>query len=263
MFFKIHRLVNFFAIIVCLATANTAISAESITPRAEPFHTNFNQIERENWYISNGWRNGGHQNCTWSRRAIGLEPRKGLILRYMPEGDGLDEALCGEIQTRMWFKYGTFETRYRADGGSGRNAAFFAFTGAVHGQPHDEIDFEMLTREPDLLWINRYVGGNDFGAGEEKTFAPDQGGYVDVAFVWEPDRLRWYINGELVREETDGIPTHAMKIYFSHWGSNSFPNWMGRFAEPDGTVEMNVSSFTYTPLGDDCVSPESIVCGLK
>ncbi|MBN9886272.1 family 16 glycosylhydrolase [Salipiger abyssi] len=238
-------------------------AAETITPMTEAYQTDFRRLESGRWYISNGWSNGDHQNCTWSRRAIALEQGGGLRVRYMPASEALPEALCGELQTRMWFLYGTFEARLRGDLGSGRNAAFFAYTGPVHGQPHDEIDFEMLTRESGLMWLNRYVAGNDFGEGKESDFEPGaEEGYVDLAFVWEPDRLRWYINGELRREETRGIPSHPMKIYFSHWGSDILTSWMGPFDPPDGPVEMKVSSFSYTPMGQRCVFPDSITCEL-
>lgn len=244
-----------------LAWSVTPVSAETIVPRTTPFDSTFEKFSRSVWYISDGWRNGGHQNCTWSRKAVSFNAAEGLTLSYLPDGTGDGEALCGEVQTRSWFQYGTFEVKVRAEPGSGLNAAFFAFTGKVHGQPHDEIDFELLSKAPGLVWLNRFVGGKDFGEGEEHRFDPGTPDtYHDFAFIWEPDRLRWYVNGGLAREVTEGVPSHPMKVYFSHWGSDSFPNWMGRFERPAAPVTMNVSRFQYTPLGQSCVFEGSISC---
>ncbi|KKN63837.1 hypothetical protein LCGC14_0497670 [marine sediment metagenome] len=237
--------------------------AETINPSTVPFESTLGRFSADKWYVSDGWRNGGHQNCTWSRRAVAFTLGRGLTLRYIPGLEAADNALCGEVQTRTWFQYGTFEARLRAEQGSGLNAAFFAYTGEVHGQPHDEIDFEILSKSPGLVWLNRFVAGNDFGGGKEVEFDPGPPGtWHELAFIWEPDRLRWFVNGTLVREVTEGIPSRAMKVYFSHWGSDSFPNWMGPFVHPDGPVRMSVNRFRYTPPGQACAFEGSITCSL-
>ena len=228
----------------------------------EPFIENFDRLSPVLWYISDGWSNGSHQNCTWSKRALAIPAGKSLQVLFVPDGIFGDAAYCGELQTRRWFKYGTFEARIRTQHNSGLNAAFFTYTGAVHKQPHDEIDFEILTKGPGMVWLNRYVGGDDLGQGEVVRVSDDPWGYNDYAFIWEQDRIRWFINGELVREVTDHIPTHRMKVYFSHWGSDAFVNWMGPYERPDGPVAMEVERFAYTPEGVECAFPESILCKL-
>ena len=249
------------------AGAGSRADAKELTTVSAPFEERFaTRLDRKLWYVSDGWRNGAHQNCTWSQRAISVLPGSGLKLHYLPPSAATPEPLCGEIQSRQWFLHGTFEARIRADqGGSGLNAAFFTFTGPVHDQPHDEIDFEILRREPGLVWLNRYVAGNDFGAGEEYRYAPAAPadlpeGFHDYAFTWEPGRLRWYVDGTLAREVTRGVPDHPMKVYFSLWGSDSFPGWMGRFEMPAQGVAMTVTRFRYTPPGQGCSFDGSILC---
>ncbi|WP_425072753.1 family 16 glycosylhydrolase [Sagittula sp. S175] len=235
-------------------------SAADITPSTEAFWTDLAVLDRKTWYVSDGWRNGNHQNCTWSRKAIEAVPGTGAVLTYLPEADG-QEALCGEFQTKAFYQYGTFEAHIRAnDAGPGLNAAFFLYTGQVHDQPHDEIDFELLTKAPDLVWLNRYVDGNDLGAGQAYQAKPTADGFHHLAISWEPGRLRWYVDGVLAREETEHIPTHPMKVYFSHWGSDSFPGWMGRYAPSATPNRMTVAQFSFTPLGQRCVFPGSITC---
>lgn len=248
--------------------ATRAASAEDADSKGlvtTPFEETFARVAPSRWYISDGWSNGDHQNCTWSRRAIGLAPEGGATLKFLPLANGSMPNLCGEIQTQGWFSYGTFEARVRSGAGAGFNAAFFTYTGPVHDQPHDEIDFEILTKQPDYVWTNRYVSGdegNEGGRGIDIA-TPAQDGFHDYAIIWEPDRLRWFVDGKLVREATDHIPTHRMKVYFSLWATETLDRWMGRYETPDGPVEMVVKRFRYTPLGTGCSFDGSILCDLK
>lgn len=229
--------------------------------RVMPFESNLDRFDPNLWYISDGWSNGDHQNCTWSRKAVSMTREQGLTLSFLPKSALREKAFCGEVQTRNRFKYGTFEAWMNANGGSGLNAAFFSYIGPVHKQPHDEIDFEMLTRSPGRIWLNRFVDGKDFGEGsahQAEVRPPDE--FYHLAFVWEPARLRWYVDGDLVKEVTNGVPSRAMKIYFSHWGTDQLWQWMGRFDPIDAPVQMTVRRFTYTPLGQECVFEGSVTC---
>ena len=60
------------------------------------------------------------------------------------------------------------------------------------------------------------------GVGSSKPFN-------DYAFVWEQGSLRYYLNGHLVQEVTDPskIPSNPQKVFFSLWGSDTMPGWMG------------------------------------
>ena len=248
---------------VAIGLGATALWAKNPIPTSTPFVEHFARLDPNLWYISDGWSNGPQQNCTWSKSALAIDKSGGLDLKYIPPGKAGDKALCAEVQTKKWFRYGTFEARMKSAPGSGLNAAFFSFTGAIHKQPHDEIDFERLTRAPNLVWLNRYVSGNDFGDGQYYHFAPaSDDDYHNYAFIWAPDSLKWYVDGVLVRKETAHVPTHPMKIYFSHWGSDTLKNWMGPFKQPTAPVVMNVTRFAYTPLGQRCVFPESVTCNL-
>ncbi|TMV92106.1 glycosyl hydrolase family protein [Thioclava sp. BHET1] len=228
--------------------------------RKTPLNETFQRLTPDFWYISDGWSNGAHQNCTWSRKAVGIGP-DGLTLSYLPPATAGGKALCGEIQTKPRFLYGTFEARIKTQVASGLNAAFFTYIGPVHNQPHDEIDFELLTRYPSKVWVNRYVSGKDFGEGRlEDLSSPINEAWHDFAFTWTPDSLRWYIDGKLVRSETQNIPSHPMKIYFSHWGTDTLTDWMGKFEMPAAPVVMQIKSLTYTPLGTTCAFKGSITC---
>ncbi len=250
--------------VVSLACTPTAALAEELAG-GKSFIENFDRLDTKHWYVSDGWANGDHQNCTWSKGQV--EVADGTLRLGFAKQQTKDRAyVCGEIQTNPRYGYGAYEIRMKAVAGSGLNTGFFTYIGPVHKQPHDEIDFEVLGKNPSKVQINTYVDGKN--AGPERLVDVPGGadqGFNDYAFVWEKDRIRWYVNDELVGEATDPakLPSHASKIYLSLWGSDTLKSWMGTFAEPAGPVAAEIDRIAFTAAGDACQFPESIVCKLN
>jgi endo-1,3-1,4-beta-glycanase ExoK len=228
----------------------------------ESFVEDFDKLDTNRWQVSDGWSNGEHQNCTWSKGETSVEDGK-LKLGFRKEKTKDRDYACGEVQTRQRFGYGTFEVRMKAAAGSGLNSAFFTYIGPVHKQPHDEIDFEVLGKDVSKVQINRYVDGKSRGPGDLVDVA---GGadkdFHDYAFIWQKDRIAWYVDGKLAGEASDlaKLPSHPSKIYLSIWGSDTLTSWMGAFADPGQPVAAEVERVAYTAEGDACQFPESIVC---
>jgi endo-1,3-1,4-beta-glycanase ExoK len=251
------------AMLAALASfpALAAHAQEGVTVKS--FVENFDRIEKGFWYISDGWNNGSHQNCTWSKKQVSVE---GGVLRlgFAAGRTGERDYACGEIQTTKRYGYGTYEARLKAATGSGLNSAFFSYVGPNDKKPHDEIDFEVLGKNTGQVQVNQYIGGK---GGNEKLVPVAGGadsGFNDYAFVWEPNRLRYYLNGKLVQEVTDPskIPSHAQGIFFSLWGTDKLKDWMGTFAYTQPT-SMEIDRVAFTAAGDGCQFPESIVCTLN
>jgi endo-1,3-1,4-beta-glycanase ExoK len=233
-------------------------------PSGPSFVDDFSSFNQSRWYVSDGWTNGSHQNCTWSKDLIRLSDGAltlGFEKRKLKDRD----FGCAEIQTKQRFGYGTYEARMKTDTGSGLNAAFFSYIGPSDKQPWDEIDFEVLTKDTSKVQTNVYIAGKgkneklvDVAGGTENAFN-------DYAFVWEKDRLRWYLNGQLVNTITDPakLPTHAQKIFFSLWGSDTMTGWMGPFSDPGRKVTLQVKRVAFTALGQPCQFPESVACAIK
>ncbi|MQW89458.1 glycoside hydrolase family 16 protein [Sinorhizobium saheli] len=245
-----------------LACAAAAAMAQE-GANGKSFLDDFDELDGRVWYVSDGWNNGAHQNCTWSKKQV--KPVNGILeLTFEERKEGKRNFACGEIQTRKRFGYGTYEARIRTADGSGLNSAFFTYIGPADKKPHDEIDFEVLGKNTAKVQINQYVsakGGNEFLA--DVPGGANQG-FNDYAFVWEKDRIRYYVNGEMVHEVTDPakIPVNAQKIFFSLWGTDTLTDWMGTFSYKE-PAKLQVDRVAFTALGDECQFAESVACHLE
>lgn len=264
-----------FTLLAALQTAAPAHSQEAKTAPAkaadaksklgESFVENFDRLDSKRWYVADGWANGDYQNCTWSKDQAKVADgvlKLGFVKQTYKERD----YVCGEVQTRKRFSYGAYEVRMKAVSGSGLNSAFFSYIGQVHKSPHDEIDFEVLGKDPSKVQVNQYVNGKSVGSAKlPEVPGGADADFHDYAFVWEKDRIRWYVDGKLVDEATDPakLPSHASKIYLSLWGTETLTDWMGPFVDPGKPLAAEFDRVAFTAIGDECQFPESIVCTLK
>jgi len=245
------------------AACVSALPASAQQTSGTSFVDDFDKINHGFWYVSDGWNNGVHQNCTWSKNNVKVE--NGTLQLSFADGKSTDRNyLCGEVQTTKRYGYGTYEARIKAGTGSGLNSAFFTYIGPADKQKHDEIDFEVLGKNTGEVQVNQYVQAK---GGNEKLVpvgSKADEGFNDYAFIWEKDRLRYYLNGKLVQDVTDPskIPSTPQKIFFSLWGSDTLSNWMGRF-DYTKPAFLSVDRVAFTALGDKCQFPESIACALN
>lgn len=249
------------ALAICAIPGFSVAHAEDT---GKSFVENFASLNKKRWYVSDGWSNGAHQNCTWSKGQVDLKDNT-LTLGFAPQKTKDRDYVCGEIQSNARFSYGTYEARIKAAAGSGFNTSFFSYIGPTQKQPWDEIDFEFLGKDPSKVQLNTYVNGK---GGHEKLVEVPGGansGYNDFAFVWEKDRLRYYVNGQLVHTVTDpaALPTHPQKIYLSLWASDKMKSWLGAFSMPEAPVSAEFSRVAFTALGESCQFPESVACSLN
>ena len=235
------RLITLTALSCCIVS--TAY-AEDI-----PFFIKFPHIHKKHWYLSSGWSNGAHQSCEWRKELIeGVDGKLKLTLTDQHYGR-VDTIGCAEIQSTKKYSYGRYETRMKAAYGSGLNTAFFTYTGPPHGvKEHDEIDFEFLGKENNLLQVGYWQNGINhetsfielgYNASEE---------FHTYAFDWFPDKIIWYVDGEEVYRTTgkNPLPTNAQKLYFSLWsGGKGTKDWLGKFEyEAPKSAEIEWVSFT-------------------
>ena len=224
------------------------------------FVEEFDTLDTGLWYVSDGWNNGAHQNCTWSKDQAAVQGGK-LVLSFDAKPVGEREYACGEVQTRKRYGHGTYEVRMKSATGPGLNSAFFTYIGPTDKKPHDEIDFEVLGKDTSRVQLNQYVAGK---GGNEKLVEVAGGadsGFNDYAFVWRKGRLDYYVNGTLVHEVTDPkkLPANAQKIFLSLWGTDTLSDWMGRFAFA-GRTTLEVERIAFTAEGEPCQFDGSVAC---
>jgi Glycosyl hydrolases family 16 len=116
----------------------------------------------------------------------------------------------------------------------------------------DEIDLEMLgnqatgamTQDP---FTNVWNDGN--------FASPGNGGYVDISGFdltqfhnyrvdWTPQSVKWYVDNQLVRTVTSGVPDDPMNLHFNLWApDSSFADAFSSALQPAATPGANA---TYT-----------------
>lgn len=250
---------NFKYVLAAFTVAAVLVAPQrALADGGASFVDNLDNLSAERWYVSDGWTNGAHQNCYWTKSNARI--RSGILQLHFNQGPGRFQ--CAEVQSRQIFSYGTFEVRMRApEPSSGFNAAFFTYTGPHAGTRHDEIDVELLMRQPSSVWLNVHVDG-DGTNGVSIQEQPLSAQFNDYAFVWKPDRLEWFINGKSVRviENPEKIPVTPQKIYASLWSSDTLIEWMGAFGRPSIPYFLEIDRISYTKLGERCQFSESVAC---
>ena len=84
---------------------------------------------------------------------------------------------------------------------------------------HDEIDFELITNIPDNFQTNIY-SNEPLGTGHPILLPYNFGSITDYhtyEIQWQPNRVSWFVDGNLVRTETENVPTGPMYFHLNIW----------------------------------------------
>jgi beta-glucanase (GH16 family) len=149
--------------------------------------------------------------------------------------------ISGEMRTRYnMFRYGRYEARLKAPSVKPGNAeingnyiaTLFAFRTPKFMQWR-EIDIEVTGNGPNTVTTNLITANDTFAwnADIQEVNAYTFDGvntrteFHDFAFEWVPDRITWYLDGEVVRERLAGdgglpIPEKSTKIMMNLWVFN-------------------------------------------
>ncbi|KIC48268.1 family 16 glycosylhydrolase [Tateyamaria sp. ANG-S1] len=241
------------AFAICLLMPSDG-SAQEDTSFFEPFDT----LAKSRWFISSGWANGDHQSCLWYRDRVAVENGK-LLLSLTADAKEDRDLSCAEIQTRERFGYGTYEARMKVPYAEGMNANLFTFIGAPQDRPHNEIDFEFIAPREPVLQTNFHTAASS--TNEELHRTSEDDGFRTYSFIWEPDRIRWYIDGTMIRDQHGGVlPNEPKKIYLSLWSTDTLVDWMGRFDPASAPQTLEVDWMGFTEMGTGCAFDGSVLC---
>lgn len=84
---------------------------------------------------------------------------------------------------------------------------------------HSEIDFELLSNIPNKVHTNIYANvplgiGNPELDGIQQL---DITKFNNYRIEWFPDRVRWFINNQLVRDNTTTVPKDDLAVHLNFW----------------------------------------------
>lgn len=158
----------------------------------------------------------------------------------------------GEFMQRGFYGYGRYETVMRASDAVGVVSSFFTHTSSMFGDPHMEVDFEIVGRKPREMHLNYFAGGKDDPENVRLWFDASKGEHL-YAFEWMPDSITWYVDRVKVREVTTrtspvGIPANSGRVIASILtGARSTLEWLGT---PDfDRAEAFYSCVSHVPIG--------------
>lgn len=202
------------------------------------------------WHKSNLSYPGVHP--AWLARQIHfLDDRVELELRRMRVGE---KYLAGaEYRRRGFYSFGRFEVVMTPAPGSGTVSSMFTHTHGQFGDPHDEVDIEFLGKNLRMFDANYFTDGEPLGAEIPLPFDASEEIHL-YAFEWEPDQIRWYVDGELKHTATgedQPIPQSPGRIIINLWsGSPDQFQWHGWPTFEDGT-RAAYYCISYQKAGDD------------
>jgi|CXWL01.1.fsa_nt_gi endo-1,3-1,4-beta-glycanase ExoK len=193
------------------------------------FIDNFRELDDERWTVSDGWSNGDWTSSDWRRGQVRLTP-EGLALTLDVAPRGSDKPfMSGEISTSEEFRYGYFETRMRIPRGAGLVVGAFTFTREAGNSTWNEIDMELLGRNPRRIELTFHEGGRARNRNVDLPFDASDG-FHTYGFEWRRDVLRWYVDGRLVHTMRGAAVqrlTRPQRFIIHLWNSQTLDGWVG------------------------------------
>jgi beta-glucanase (GH16 family) len=187
----------------------------------------------------------------------------GVAFHLKEEKRGDREYTAGNIATKdvpeAHYLYGRFETVMKPAKGAGTLTAFFLY----RFDPWQEIDAEFVGRDTRKLLINVFYNPGDEGDlynyGYRGTpVLVDLGfdaseDFHTYAIEWDPDEIRWFVDGEVVHRRRAGSPTPIphlpMRFHANLWPtcSEELAGALDVSALPSTAEVKSITISTWTP----------------
>jgi endo-1,3-1,4-beta-glycanase ExoK len=206
-------------------------------------------LDEERWYISDGWSNGDWMENDWRRSQVSMTPDDlRITLERGPSGS--KKLLAGgEVQSRQQFRYGYFEVRMRVPRGEGLIAGAFTYVGPEGGVKPHEIDIEILGKATRRVELTIHEKGQSIGKKVDLAFDAAEGFY-SYAFDWQPEYVRWYVEGVMIHEERGSAARRLVrpqKFFLVQWGTRQLHQWAGAVDVSQGPWTLDVACVAYAP----------------
>ncbi len=96
---------------------------------------------------------------------------------------------------------------------------------------HDEIDFELMTNSTNGVQTNIY-SNEELGKGHPEFVTYSNGSITDYhvyEIKWLPNKVSWFVDGNLVRTNTSNVPTGPMYFHLNMWVPDE--EWLEAYSE--------------------------------
>lgn len=242
------------ALAACLVVVGL-ISAIPAAAAGQAFDEPLNAKNGSLFYVSDGWGNGADFGVGW--KAKNVEFNDGIMALRL-DNEGCPSACSGkpyasgEYATTGKYGYGRVEARLKAASGTGLVTSLFTYVDPSGNGINDEIDIEILGKDPTKLETNYFTKG----VGDHSTVI-DLGfdsslDFHTYAFEWSADSIRWYVDGQLVHTETGSrgeLPSEPGHIMVNFWAGagDAAKYWAGQFTYPGSPVRAYYDWIKYTP----------------
>jgi len=248
--------------------AGHAAWAQSEQAFGAPFIDRFEHIDRDRWVVADGWSAGDWMANDWhaenvSTRGEGLQislARKVDLGAFVPARirnwtplswrqaisfaiNGTEKRFSsGELLTEDYYQYGYFEARMQVPRGSGLVTGFFTFGRSGDESTWDEIDIEILGRDTTALQLGYFSGGRNHIVTVPLGFDAAEGAHT-YGFEWDPKRIRWFVDGQVVHEEQGehlALPSRPQRLIFDLWNTTTLHEWLGPIRPDEGPWRLAV-----------------------
>lgn len=213
------------------ASSECNISSE-FTP---VMYNNFNEHNSSNW-LKASWSNGDPFYNSWCKEQVTFTD--GILSLDLEATECNDKShASGEYRTFSTYKYGRYTVRFQASDVNGTISSFFTYTGPHEGDEWDEIDIEILGKDPTKLQVNYWRDGHEHPTFIDLGFDASEDMHT-YAFVWHPEYIKWFVDGKLVHTVTennesdnDSLPVNAGKIMLNLWAATGIDSWSGSYED--------------------------------
>ncbi|WP_270725968.1 family 16 glycosylhydrolase [Shimia sp. Alg240-R146] len=223
----------------------------SLATAAEGFVETFKASHPDGWHVANYEFSHPHFDTDWSLDQIHLN--NGAHLYLSPKSTGKNRFEGASIRRETPTHFGRYEVVMQPARRDGVITGFFTYTGAYYGTRHDEIDIEFLGKDTTRLHAAWFVDGvltNHFiDLGFDAATKPRL-----YAFEWLPDRIRWFVEDQMVFEITQqeaDLPSEPSFLFANIWAADpSLDAWSGT---PSVETRANafIGAIRFIPMADN------------
>ena len=230
------------------APVATATPATEVS-QGDAFAVDFEKGLPDRFEPSDGWTNGMPFNCWWHKENVTVDDG---IMSLCIDADGTQNQVPysgGEFRSKKTYGYGRYEVCMKAIENDGVVSSFFTYTGPYDGDPWDEIDVEVLGKDPTKVQFNYFRNGK---GGHEHMYdlgfnAADD--FHTYAFEWHKDKIIWFVDGkEAYRIEGSDMPVTKGKIMMNAWPGKNVNEWLKEFNDSDIPLFAEYQWIKYTPF---------------